>query len=205
MPALPPADGVTRCVMNFLYDGQPCANVLHYAAQPVGDAPDPEVMGENLKDWWIATLQPYMPSTLTLTSIVCTDLSEVGAPSYEYTSGLPASGVNVQPQLPNHVTVCISLRTALRGRSYRGRLYHVGMREDMVVGNQLSGTWPTNFETYYEALLVEPIGVGMPDAHWGVLSYWSAGVLRPNPVFTPATSVTCDAFVDSMRSRLPGR
>lgn len=205
MAVLPNASGVVRAVMNFDYDGQACANVLHFAHDPVGTAPNPAVVAGVLKTWWVNTWQSFMPTTLTLKNIIATDLTANGAPSVEYTTDLPATGTNVNVQMPNHVTVAISLRTPLRGRSYRGRLYHIGLREDMVVGNTLGPGWQASMKSSYEALLVEATGVGEPDIHWGVLSYYANKALRPVPIFTKATSINVDNTIDSMRRRLPGR
>jgi len=203
MPALPPADGVTRAVLDFTYGGQKCANVMHFVTADGVDAPSPAELGSRLAGWWFLKWQGVVPTTLSMDKVILTDLSADAAPSIEYTTGLPAVGTNAGAQMPNNVTLCISLRTALRGRSYRGRIYHLGLREDIVTGNTVSAATAADHLDRYDDLMNLTSGSGEPAHKICVLSYWANGTLRSTPVATIVTSMSVNAQVDTMRRRMP--
>jgi hypothetical protein len=107
-------------------------------------------------------------------------------------------------------TFVVSFRTDLRGRSFRGRNYVIGLTEDMVDGNSLEAGVSEPWRLAYAHLgtLVADI-----DWTWVVVSRFS-GVSgsppEPTPrvagVTTPITSVVVvDQFIDSQRRRLSGR
>jgi len=205
MPQLPPADGVTRAVLQFRYDTQVCANVLHFVAADGVDAPDPTELASRLVAKWKAQLQPFMPATVILDRVIVTDLSASGPPPVEFTTGLPAAGSGGTIQLPNNVTLAFTLRTAFRGRSFRGRVYHVGISEAAVTGNVMSGSALDQALAFYTGLIALAGDVGEPIHKLVVLSYFTGGAVRPSPVATPVTSISTDGVIDSQRRRLPGR
>lgn len=205
MPPLPPVAGVTRAVMGYVWDGQVCNNILHYITQGGGGAPDPTLLGAELVTWFSASGDTNMSNTCSLTQIILTDLSALGAPSTVYVTGLPLAGASTTASLPNNVTCAMSLITALRGRSYRGRIYPVGLPESLVTANNIDATFRAGFLTAYQNLrILDPVGTG-PVYQLAVVSYYGNNALRPTPVVTPVVQVTSDFVIDSQRRRLPRR
>lgn len=191
--------------MNFTYDGQECANVLHYRDTDGVTAPNLPQIGAGVKQLWDTWIKPLCANTLALRSVVCTDLSASGPPVLEYATGLPLAGTGASPQLPNNCTVAISLKTGLRGRSYRGRLYHLGLMESQVTANAvIAGTVTSLLSSYVRFALIDQVAP-LHDFELGVLSYYTNGALRANPVFTAVTDLSCEGIMDSQRRRLPGR
>lgn len=205
MPQLPPAEGVTQAVLNYTYGGERCANVLHFVQTDGVTAPDPEELASRLASWWGNNIDSLVPNTLSLDSVTATDLSAGGPPGVIYTTGLPNTGGSTNLQLPNQCTVVISLRTSLRGRSYRGRIYHVGIGEPDVDGSTVNSTFRQLLLNAYDNLLLLTGDTGEPDYQIAVLSYYSGGALRPEPVATPVTSMSVDSRIDTQRRRLPRR
>lgn len=78
-----------------------------------------------------------MMSAWYLRKVTAIDMTEQGAPSYIHTNGVNAGGTggDVAP-----ITNClvVTLRTAKRGRAYRGRLYLAGFEQDDLNAQQLN-------------------------------------------------------------------
>lgn len=205
MPQLPPADGVTQAVLNYLWDGQKCANVLHYSTPNQAVAPDPALLASRVAGQWLAGIRSQCSVTLFLSSITATDLSNDAAPGVIYTTGLPSPGTAGTPSMPNNVSTVLSLRTALRGRSFRGRIYHAGLCEGHILDNRVAAATNTALLNGYNGLKTLIGGTGEATFQLGVLSYYSQGAIRGAPLWTPVTAITTDGIVDSQRRRLPGR
>lgn len=201
---VPVSPGVTRAVLKFTYQGQECANILHFKQAGAGAAPDPAALGSRLSNWWGATGKNRSTLAVNLDQIICTDLSENGAPGFITTPPQPANG-SATPSAPNNVTMVMSLHTALRGRSFRGRIYHVGIAQSNLSGNTIIEAYRASLIAGYTPLVVLTGGVGTPDFVLGVLSTFHLGAPRAEGLFTPVTTISCDGVVDSQRRRLPGR
>jgi hypothetical protein len=192
-------------VLQVRLDNQICNNVMHFTGPDGGAAGDSLVLAERLAAWWNLRIKPMVPSTCQMTAVIATDLTANGDPGSLYVTGMPSAGTNAQPQLPNNATVVMSLATALRGRSYRGRIYHIGLTENDVTANTLgAGTLADLLTAYRDLRLLEGAG-GEAVFQLAVLSYYANNAVRATPVVTPVTEVTCDGVVDSQRRRLPKR
>jgi hypothetical protein len=205
MPQLPPVSDVTRVVYNFLWNGERCANVVHYKNIDGAGAPDADRLGAAIRSSYDVFGDPYAANTCSLTSLTITPLDELGGLSREYTTSMPIVGTNVGPSLPNNVSVVTTFNTGIRGRSYRGRAYWNGLTESMVVANTLDSSPLAGINAFWENVRIEEPSTGEPIYQMCVVSYVSGGVLRAVPLATPITSVNTNATLDSQRRRLPGR
>jgi hypothetical protein len=100
------------------------------------------------------------------------------------------------------VTAAISWRTAKRGRSYRGRSFHIGMTSTMVTGSTLTAGTITSLTTAYNALLTAVNASGIALC---VVSRFQNHVQLTNGESTPITVATIEGNLDSQRRRLIGR
>lgn len=111
-------------------------------------------------------------------------------------SGGSASG----DQVPLSVAVCVTLRTALRGRAYRGRSYIGGFVESQIAGNLWSN------DAVDQALdIVSNIVDACSTTGWtiGVRSGQLNGVRREAAVVTPLTThIVRSNIVTSQRRRV---
>lgn len=193
------AEVEVRCTQ----DGQQVENVLHFVGSGNYNESELNLLANDVATWWIASLQSITGNTVTLNSIVATDLSSPTGPQVTFTTGLPQTGTEGAAALPNNVTVAVKLLTASRGRSFRGRVYFIGLGEDATDGSTLHDAAVTGIKAAFEALRDYPFSSN--DSAWGVLSEVTAGAPRTEGICTPITTVSVDATVDSQRRRLPGR
>lgn len=121
-----------------------------------------------------------------------------GAASGNFTLPItPAqAGQLVQDSEPGSVAFCVSLRTALAGRTTRGRKYYSGLAVGDVTGNMFDATRAGVLVAAVNSLISDLNGNLTP------LSIFSRTALTLVPV-TAATQV--DLAVDSQRRRLAGR
>lgn len=203
MPFIP-ANNVVQAELVFNWDGQIVENVLHYQIGGGWTITLMDELGGKLVTWWSTYFKAGSPTNLTLQNIKLIDLTSSTAPAIDYATGLPLTGTAAAGSLPNNCTCVITKRTPLRGRSYRGRIYHVGLKEDQVTGNTILGASVSTFITNYTALQVFTLA-GPLDAELVVVSRYENKFPRPMAVVTQVTHFTADVIVDSQRRRLPGR
>lgn len=198
-----PFNNTIRLAVYFGQDGQNMANIYHYIVDETPDATTALDLAETFKETWDANVRSLVANTVTLNRIVATIMENENDPSVEYTTGLPMAGGNSEPALPNNVSVAVRWNTNFRGRSFKGRTYHIGLTETQVTGNTISAGIISNLLTAYGELMTLPVDVG--PAVLGVASRVSHGLPRTTGVITPVTSVFINSIVDSQRRRLPGR
>lgn len=188
-----------------LWEGQWTENVYHYYSVAAKTAANLHALGTAWRTDWLANIQPLLPSAASLQKLIITDLSSQSGVSVEHTDDMPvAGGSSSSPSLPNNVTVAIKWLTALRGRSYRGRTYHMGICDDGVTGNVISTALRNALTSAYEQ--ITQITDAIPNEWFLVVaSRYANGVARNPGIYTYVTDVFVDTIVDSQRRRLPGR
>ena len=199
-----PFDNTVQIEMIYNWDGQVVENVLQYHSGLVGILESEAIeLCAFLVDWWDTNWQNSLPTTVTLQQLKYTDLSSATGYAGVYTTGLPLTGSNASPSLPNNCSIALTKRTASRGRSYRGRIYFVGLSEVMVTGNNVVSGTLSDMLTKYNNIV--NITIEEDDYTMVVCSRYEDGVPRVTGVATPVTNITSDGVIDSQRRRLPGR
>jgi len=197
-----PFTNVAQVATRFTQQGQQVENVYHVLFPAEPDSPTLLAMCAAFKTWWVNELQSNVCSEVSLNSVIATDLTTDVGVGVEYSTGLPLLGLNTDASVPMNVTLAISWLTAARGRSFRGRTYHVGMCRTDVVGSTIIAAEILLLRGSYGALITDVATAG------GVLVVASrrhAGVARTIGVATEINGVSIDNTVDSQRRRLPGR
>lgn len=138
------------------------------------------------------------------------DVKPGTAATLVYTAASPPTGGDTLAAggelLPPQSAFVGTWRTALAGRSYRGRVYLSGMG----VLRQVAGVWTTAHQTGLSSVFTSFFAryrvTGGVYAHWGlvVVSRQNAGIVRPTPVGTEITSFTVRPNVYSQRRREVG-
>lgn len=202
MPFIP-VPGVVQLESVYSMAGQTVENVFHY--QTPGPIAAEEMMELALKwiDQWNTYMKPYIPTEVSLTAVKVTDLDTATSPAITASAGLPLAGTQNGVLLPNSVSLCITKRTALRGRSQRGRIYWPGLGETNVTNNVVSAALVSAIIAGLENMKVVPTLTG--NNEMVVVSRFTANAPRASGIFTPVTNFTSDGVVDSQRRRLPGR
>jgi len=223
MKALPfiPVEHTAEAVMKFTRNGQQLRTVLHFKKGDASEFTSAElaVLGNGMNTAWVA----HMRSThdeltfyngCTVQSLTAEDAGGVDVPLTADTQGTGVSGT----PLPNNVTAAIKKLTGLRGRSFRGRIYHIGIASGYLadVGHLSAGT-VTAYLNQWELFFAEIHALAGAFVHVVVSRYSGVenvivggrykrqAIPRDAGVATPVTSLQMDATLDSQRRRLPGR
>lgn len=204
-----PVPNVAEVEVRMTQAGQKIENTLYFDFGAEPDAATMLDLANDIEGWWETSLAPLISETVQLREIVVTSLtSETGA-QVTVTPAIAQFGLHGDPPMPNEVSFAISFRTELRGRSFRGRNYAVGIVKSQTDGNNLIGATPTQYQTAYSELLGTAI---TGDQSWVVVSRYSGvdpDTRKPIPrvtgIATPVTAVVVvDSTVDSQRRRKPG-
>jgi len=204
MPFIPTPNCV-QLELVYDWDGQRCQNVLHYVKSAPWDSSDMFELCEQAKDTWNTYIVSRVSDTLSLVEIKCIDLSSQTGLVVNYTTGLPIQGGQTSPSLPNNCALVVTKRTLKRGRSYRGRIYHPGLVEGFVTGNNVLGATATAIRDAWDNFRGINLPVAVDDALMVVLSYYENNAPRAQGEATLVENLTVNTVVDSQRRRLPGR
>lgn len=205
-----PVTNVVEAEMRMLLDGQKIENTLYFKNNAGWSLAEITNLGNGLLIWWTTLYAVFVSSAVTLREIYLTDIETAVGSTVTIPAPSPApAGERGSGALPNNVALTVSFRTALRGRSFRGRNYISGFAEDQVVLNTVDSGTLGDITDAYEGLTSVASDV---DASWVVVSRFSGvdGDGKPIPrtlgVSTNVSSVVIvDPIVDSQRRRLPGR
>lgn len=155
-------------------------------------------------NWVQTSFAPQLPDAVHFREVYVKDLSSQDG--FEATHPFTElSGSVIGVPLPNHVTICASLRTGHIGRSARGRLYWPCLTQDQVTDNTVNAATLASFRTVLLGLLDLITGDMM--MAWVVVSFRHNNEPRPGgPVYYMINNILfTDDTVDSQRRRLPGR
>jgi len=198
-----PVPDTLQAELVYNWDGQIVENVLHFKPFNILSLTLMQELGLKLVGWWIANIKGITPTNLQLVNVKITDLTTQTSPTINYATSLPSVGTGGSPSLPNNCAVVLTKRTLLRGRSFRGRIYHPGLYEAIVVGNTVDAGAVVSFINAYTQLKAFPTAT----TTWEmvVVSKFQNKVPLLVGVTTPVLSLDSDGVVDSQRRRLPRR
>lgn len=114
----------------WAFNGQGAINVLH-ATAPAGTAVNQALanaLGTPIKAAFTSNLAPLMTAGNSLVRVGVRDL-RVAAGAEFLDVGALVTGSGVGDNLPQYVALCVTLRTASAGKSFRGRIYYGGFNE----------------------------------------------------------------------------
>ena len=199
-----PAPGIIEVALRFTSQGQRAVNVFHVGPNFGEQTVDIPTVSVIFSQWYQQYLRPIQHETTVLNEFVLTDLSVEAGQQLTLPMGENNTGNLIGIAAPNNVTIAVSLRTGLRGRSYRGRVYHVGLAQSQIQGNFLTPAAAASIREAYDTLVTQ-----MSDGEGGdlvVLSRQLNNATRATAIGTPILSATLtDTTIDSQRRRLPGR
>jgi hypothetical protein len=185
-------------------DNQLIENTLYFEHATPPTATELQALADSIEAWWGDSILPLLSNTLTYRETYVTDLSEATGPTATQAGFAPAAGGSPDNHAPNNVSLCVSFRTAGRGRSSRGRNYVAGIPSTGVNGDLISQTFTDSVVAAYNNLNV--LGNLPSGWTWVVVSRFSGGAARATGVAFPVTrALAVDRIVDSQRRRLPGR
>lgn len=198
-----PAPNTALVELRYLQDNQNVENTLWFENAAGWTEATLVALGLAIREWWVDNLQGGIGQDVTLREIYVTDQTSATGLSATITSGLPLPGTASTDATTNSNTLCVSFRTAQRGRSYRGRNYVVGLPINALDQNTVTAGYRNFVQAAYAALLTVAAD---QNSQWVVVSKQLNNVPRTVAARTPVTAVAVvDSTVDSQRRRLPGR
>lgn len=198
-----PVANTVMAELRFTLDGQQVENTLYFQRASPWTAPLGVLLGDHLLTWWEDNMSPALSDNIALDSVHVTDLTAVDGFAVDSVPDGSIPGAIGGDALPNNCAVCISFRSASRGRSGRGRNYICGLARDSVVANTLTSGAGISFVAAYNAL---PAVAGASAATWVIVSRFLDGAPRAAGITRSITTVILlDLTIDSQRRRLPGR
>lgn len=195
--------GTCQVELTMTWAGQRVQNVLHYHKLVTFDATTLTGIANAAVTKWNTYIKPRVNVTCSLVEVKATDISTQTGPVAYATTGLPIIGTVAGASLPNNATVAVTKRTAKRGRSYRGRIYHPGLSISDVTGNVVSPGVVTALIAAWTNFLI--LNDGATNANLVVASRFQSGVQLVTGEVNDVTGFTVESTVDSQRRRLPGR
>jgi hypothetical protein len=180
-------------------------NITLWSPGLVWTSEDLTTAANALYGWFGGTVMANLSYELTLVEVVGKYLGMESGPIGTRAPAEAMAGLGGDQSSPANVTACISFRTGLSGRSYRGRNYIAGIQEEDTSGSRFAAALLTGLQSAYEALGDVLTGLANPAQHV-VLSRYALGSLRPEAIPTAVLSyLFVDDAVDSQRRRLIGR
>jgi hypothetical protein len=209
---LPVIAGAARvAVRGTTVRGTKWVNILHFRYAAGASAPgtsEYDALDIKLRKLYAAS--PYVASgqiaslmhtTSKIDEVQYTALNGVGM---TYIKTWAIAGLDAQDALPPGNSMVVSLRTAVRGKRYRGRVYLPPACEDANVLGVINSTFITNLVGNWTAFLAD-----LPSIMWTqvVASYGSSGKKKDGttetwtPFCSDVVSVACDNRWDVQRRR----
>lgn len=197
-----PFDGVAQVEFRARYHSVPVENVIHVYTPDGGPIPpsDLSLIAATAAQGWFDEILPLLSNSYVATEVFVRDLTIQNGNIATDTTIAGSVGGRVGNGLPGNIAFCVSLRTGVAGRSFRGRMYLVGLDEADVTQNVLSGAVATSLVAGVDNLRGVLASINY---FLCIASRFSNGVQRTVGVFTPVTNVLAvDNRVDTQRRRL---
>jgi len=186
-------------------------NVLHFTCATADTDVDLHLILV-LIQCYVTHLLPGLSSAWIGDTVVWKRVSPTLGP--EFVTAFPPASVGeiAGDSLPTYCAGLVSIRTALGGRSHRGRMYLAGFGEASTTGSRFNTahpTWPAIL-AFLECLITKfVVGEPLGTAQWrlGVYSRKIGGSSFPYgaPGFTPVNALNPSTLLATMRSRKVGR
>lgn len=180
-------------------------NVLHGVTTPIAhaiaDLPD-IVMIAAKSAMVLSGLDDVMNNQTRLHRATARDLDQPNQAEYISTE-TPLGGTSSAGAIPLSAAICVTSRTALAGRSYRGRTYIAGFSETHNVSNGPSAAARTNAALFMTSLAAELL---IEHVELGVASWTKDKVSTAVGTFQPTTQyvVTSPRWTSQRRRNVPG-
>lgn len=181
-----------RIVINYGKGSEQFSNVLHATKTGFADS-DMTTLAGALDSWISSNYISNLSNDVAYQNVTIYDIRTIGGSVVSDNSGAAVGGAAVDA-LPINVAIVVTLYTATRGRSGRGRLYLAGFSENATV----DGIFTSAIESVAEAFAANMMSIMSNNGWtWGVRSQQQNGVALDPAVVRPITSY-------DVRNLLPG-
>jgi hypothetical protein len=199
---IPAQHTVKLAVVSYLAS-QRIVNVFH-AHDDTGapDATRAAVLANALAASWDTNLMPVFSNQISLSHVEWVVLDTQTSPAGRTDEAGTAGAIN-HPSIAANAALVVTSRTALRGRSYRGRTYVAGIPNNFLANAvTVDSTYANDLVAGFALLQASMAAV---QATLSVVSYQHNGVRTTPAHVETITHFTTDYYLDSQRRRLQGR
>lgn len=200
-----PVPNTCQVEMVFDFHAQTCENVYHVVKDTDWSEADLGAIAETFTSWWQTNMRALHHLGLTLTRVKARNIETSTGLGVEVGVSSNNVGTATGSPYPNNAAVSVKWTTALSGRSYRGRTYHMGLSDAFTqTANQnlLTSTFAANLRTGYLALMT---AVNVAAKNLVVVSKYTNNAPRTTGLATVILGVSVNTALDSQRRRLPER
>lgn len=201
--AFVPVENVAQVNLQYAApNGQTVENIIYFLRSIAWTATALADLLEAVETAWEVNIRPQQSNQVALKNLVARDLTEEFGLQEERAIVPNLAGDQATAALPQNVSLAIKFTTPFVGRSFRGRIYQIGLYEAGVTGDFV-GTSPAASMLLGWLDFAEDVEAAEDIVHV-VVSRVSGGVQRTAGVATPVTGYgLTDTRVDTQRRRLP--
>lgn len=199
-----PAVNTAELSIHGLWAGQVAITTFNFLFPGAIATEDLQELATTATSAWITNIQPHTSSEYGLVKMRAVDLTTASSPAREDFPAEAENGAVGERSVAVNSALVISMATALRGKSFRGRIYVAGIPVGATVSAALMSSAGRDFVVNDYTSFVNDIEEAMTIQHV-VVSRYTGGAARAAAVMTPIISYSANTALDSMRSRLEGR
>lgn len=195
-----PTAGAVRTDIQFAHQGQQVHNIIWASRDQAWTQAEREALNAAISSWWSTSAKAYFEPHMLLQMITSVNQDTQSSPSSTLVVTPAVAGTMGAQGLTTGVSLCATLRTDLRGRNFRGRMYLGGIPSG-AFGDATTAVLShvTNLLTALTALKTAITALG---AVWVVVSKYTNKIPRAQGLKTPITAISMDQYWDSQRRRL---
>lgn len=197
-----PAPNAIRICLQMEWASQTVEICIGILKSTAVSAADLATVAGDMEAWRQAELRPLTSIDVEFKQWYALSLSTSTSPSLIVPIVAANFGVAGSPTVSNNTTLVTTFQTDLRGRSYRGRVYTVGIpTADVVSSVEADPGYSLDLNNAYAAIN-SYLTSGFVHC---VISYQNNNVMRTTAARTPVTGYRTESRLDSQRRRLEGR
>ena len=184
---LPVITDTFRVALNWTNGSRTAENVMHFRGPGDAAALMGDLDSHVTREMWNATNQDTIWNTASITPL------DGSSATSEFPFGGASNanrGIQTGQPIPQSAAI-VKLTTALRGRSFRGRLYLPDVAENIQDAGELLDTMVSTWQSAWDDFLADMSGAGFPLV---VASYTLASA-------EDVTSVLCESQTGTQRRR----
>lgn len=194
-----PIPNTIKLTFEYTIGGKPVVNVSFFEKASAVTLTDLQDITDIADAWDVAFNADFRSVGMLLERFTATDETEQDGLAFIKTLTTPRAGTAGGALNPNNVAACLSLRTGLRGRSFRGRQYIGGQLETNNIGDVINPDYIADALDVFGELQDAMLTGGFT---WVVASRYSGGAPRITGVTTPITEIRMNDRIDTQRRRL---
>lgn len=203
MAFIPTPNGV-KVVLHMTWNSQQVKNTLwfHKSVLAPYTAAERATLITDLTTWWNNHQKTSISSAVALNAIEVINQDSQSSPSTLTVFTPPIAGTG-GAAVPLNVSLTASLRTSLRGRNFRGRIFMPGLQTGNLVDQGTYSVAGASGIATTVGKLLDPLVI--TNSILAVASHFFNKAPRAQGVMNDVTAIVVETLLDSMRRRLIGR